>query len=1003
MPISVFVRLGRIVCRLLPSFAVLAILCVGVVSLTMPEPSQAQSIDPTQLLQSLVQGTGLSTGSIGGSSLGGSSTPSSTTPMTIQPAAPITPSQTPPSRLEQIMSRRANVSLSQFGYDLLGSGRAVTIPQTGGVADNYILGPGDQIVIDFRGQDNSEYTETVDRGGRILVPKLSPINVSGQTLGEFRKQLAADVGKAYVGSQVFAAIGNVRQISVVVAGEVYVPGTRLVTGLSTALDAILLSGGVEKTGSLRNVVLERGGQRFPIDLYSFLTQRGSSATTLLTDGDRIIVPPIGRTVAVTGWARRPGIYELSPGATEISTSSLLALAGGLEVRGRYRLSVLRVENNGSTSMVALAGTGGVIRDSEILFVQPGADYVQQQATLSGGIPLAGQYSVGRASSLAQVLKAPGALGPNPYTLFGMVSRRDPATLQRALIPITPLAVIHGSENMSLLSDDIVRVFSYDENRLMTAVVDAFVLRRQVAAQELRAPSAGAGNLFTATPALSTTSNGLTTVSAPTSATLDQPSATPSTPNTERQDIAQLSVQTLGDGGLLTNNSPSNGYQPYSSVPPQPQQNQSQQTIISPQSLLTGTTTGSSGQQTPQVVSLPSQVQQQSAPGPQPMNSQDVPANLQMQQVMAGEVPTNETAQTFGQLARQLDVDPLVLVHFLMDRSLTIDGAVQGPGTFLVGPNVSLQDLVSASGGALGWVDARNVELVSTTIDAASGTAQTSHRLLALNDPSGSNTLLMPHDEVRLHQIDTVVGVGSVTLQGQVRYPGTYQFQRGERLSELLLRAGGLTDVAYPYGTVFLRKSAAAIEQASYVRSAHELEEAVSEAVTAVGGDKTPPDALSEMEGVINDLRHTIPLGRISVLADPAVLASDPSRDVLLEDGDVIYIPQRSTTISVMGEVLQPGAFPVAPGMTVKDYLARAGGYNQFANDSMTFLVLPDGSAHQVDSSWLNFDNPEIPPGSTIVVPRDAQILSTRQLVLDIATVFQNLAVGAASLAVINSK
>jgi len=1008
MPKSGLSQWIRAFCRLLPPGAALAIACLASVTF-LSDRSQAQQVpqssDPTQVLRSILQGPN----AIDNSGLNTVQPPQNTNPMTFLPALP-NQSSLPPSRLEQIMSRRASVTLSQFGYDLVGSGQPVVVPQTGGVADDYILGPGDQIVVSFRGQENSEYTISVDRNGTVVLPRMPPINVSGRTLGEFRQQLAQSVKRAYVSTQAFASIGQLRQISVIVSGEVYIPGARLLTGLLTPLDAILLSGGIKKTGSLRHVILVRGGQRISVDLYNLLTQRGGGHIDRLTDGDKIIVPPIGRTVAVTGWVRTPGIFELAPGTAQISSAALLKLAGGLEVRGRYRLSVLRFQANGVSNLESLPAGGGTVRDSEILFVQPGADQTQQQATLSGGTPLAGAYSVGRAGTLASILKAPGALGTNPYTLFGVVSRRDPATMLRSLIPITPIAVVRGNEDMNLVSDDIVRVFSDDENRLITAVVDAFRLRRQAAEEALRAPAAGVYNSPPPPPTLSalpatTPTNGSPTdaaslLAAPKTQT-PQPQINPQsnqtntnpTPNTERQDIAELSVQTLGDGGVLTNNSPTNGYMPYGT---QSNQNFGSNSVNSINAQAAAVLAAQ------QQGSQPAQTSGSQSQRSANLNADtSLPPNMQQQQVVAGQVPTNEGVQTFGQLARQLNVDPLVLVHFLMDHSLTIDGAVHGPGTFLVGPDVTLADLVTGAGGTVGWVDARSVELVTTAIDQATGSARTTHQLVALNDPAQARTLVKPRDEIRLHQIDTVVGAGSVTLQGQVRYPGTYQFERGERLSELLLRAGGLTDVAYPYGTVFLRKSAADIERQSYARAARDLENQVAAGMTVIGSDKVPPTALSDMQAFIYELRNTTPLGRITVTADPALLASDPSHDILLESGDVIYIPQRSSTVSVMGEVLQPGAFPARPNMSVKDYLDRAGGYSQFADDSLTFVVLPDGTARQADSSWLNFDNPNIPPGSTIVVPRNAAILDTRQIILDITGIFRDLAVGAASLAVIS--
>jgi hypothetical protein len=144
------------------------------------------------------------------------------------------------------------------------------------------------------------------------------------------------------------------------------------------------------------------------------------------------------------------------------------------------------------------------------------------------------------------------------------------------------------------------------------------------------------------------------------------------------------------------------------------------------------------------------------------------------------------------------------------------------------------------------------------------------------------------------------------------------------------------------------------------------------------------------------------LGRISVTADPAMLAANPSRDPLLEAGDVIYVPQRPSTVTVLGQVNQPGSFLFVPDATVDDYIDRAGGYSAVSDKSLTFVVMPDGTARLADSSWLHFNSDDLPPGSTIVVERDISPIDGRQLILDIAAILQSFAVSAASLAVLHN-
>ena len=104
------------------------------------------------------------------------------------------------------------------------------------------------------------------------------------------------------------------------------------------------------------------------------------------------------------------------------------------------------------------------------------------------------------------------------------------------------------------------------------------------------------------------------------------------------------------------------------------------------------------------------------------------------------------------------------------------------------------------------------------------------------------------------------------------------------------------------------------------------------------------------------------LGRVTVIADPAVLAANPAADPLLESGDVVYVPQRPYSVSVLGEVLQPGSILFRQGMPAEDYIDHAGGYSQFADTSNTIIVLPDGSARRMETSWFDFGSEFDPTG-----------------------------------------
>lgn len=996
-------------------------LCLVALAAGFPDVGRAQSVPnvSSDTLNQLRQQFGQQGGAGGGTTdlvNGGQGN------IIIQSAPALSGPPLPASRLERIMSARAGARLEQFGYSQLGRGSPIAMAQTGAVQDDYVLGPGDQIVVSLRGQENSELRAEVNRNGEIVLPRLSPLAASGRSFGSFRQDLDAAVHRAYVATNASISVSRLRQISVLVSGEVNVPGSRLLTGLSSAVDALLVSGGVKKTGSLRNVRIKRGNREYSVDLYSVLTSGGTASDMRLADGDRIIVPPLGRTVAVTGLIRQPGIFELAPNQSAMSVRTLLAMSGGQEVRGRYRLSVLRIDPQGNSSLDALTGEVGQIHDSEILFVQLGSDQTSRQATLSGGSGLAGAYPVASGTKLAEMLRAPGALGTSPYTLFGIVVRKDPNTLLRSLVAFTPAAVLNGRENMDLQTDDFVRPISVNEASLLSNVVRAYLEKLATDQTILRNPLIDQ-NVATAAirPALPTAGGLPQTV--PTlpvskidelSFALDELTTAPA--DVQRADIISLmdlrAPGTLGTGsqeamlerqdqtGLPPRSSqmatPGNGGVP---VPPSASPNTVPGVQGSPGLGLP--TADASGSMSAGAAAYGNSYSGDGfADGSFERPSSQPAANFQETPVSAGRYVSNREVKTFGELVRQLDVDPLVLVNFLIEHRARLDGAVRGPGSYFVGPNVALNDLVQAAGGTINWADESGVELITTTIDRQTGRTATRRQSLPLGQTTLASYTVRARDTLHFNQVFSNVGMGSVTVQGEVRFAGSYPIIRGEHLSDLLARAGGLTNTAYAYGTVFLRKSAASAEHEGYLRAASEIENELVIAMTRVGNDKIDPSTFAAMQTFVNELRTQKAVGRVSITADPSILASKPELDPLLEAGDVLYIPQRPSTIAVLGQVMQQGSFPYRAGLTLKDYIEQAGGYAATSDESLTFIVLPDGSARRVQKSWLSFDAENLPPGSTIVVPRDVTPLDTRQLVLDVSSIFSQFAVSLASLAVL---
>jgi protein involved in polysaccharide export with SLBB domain len=313
-------------------------------------------------------------------------------------------------------------------------------------------------------------------------------------------------------------------------------------------------------------------------------------------------------------------------------------------------------------------------------------------------------------------------------------------------------------------------------------------------------------------------------------------------------------------------------------------------------------------------------------------------------------------------------------------------------------------MLQIAGGALDRADLSSVEVTSTIVDPLAGVSRT-ERVAYKGAPGDFRRVtLRSLDVVRLRPVFSDRDQGQVTVAGQVRFPGAFDITRAERLSSILERAGGLTDEAYAYGAIFTRRRAAAAEREGNLREARELEAqaATPSAFTLGTVEQDPNQRIQIVRTFAQQLREAPVLGRISVTADPAILRVRPDLDVLLEPGDSLYIPKRPSTITVSGEVLNSGTIQFESGLSVRDYIDRAGGTTQGADSGRTFVVLPDGSARTVSESWLSFNNNiMVPPGSTIIIPRDLQPFSFGPFVRGRNADHQPDRDHAASLAVIN--
>jgi protein involved in polysaccharide export with SLBB domain len=263
------------------------------------------------------------------------------------------------------------------------------------VTPDYVLGPGDQLLIRIWGQVNLNAQLTVDRTGSIYLSQVGEIHVAGLPYAQVRQHIHDAVGHIYKSFDLSVEMGQLRSIQVFVVGQARRPGTYTLSSLSTLVTALFATGGPSVQGSLRDIQLRRNGQTIThFDLYDLLILGDMSKDAQLLPGDVIFIPPVGAQVAVTGDVHIPAIYELK-GATTVEEA--LRFAGGPSATAsllRASLERLGAQKDRTVLDIALQGPGLAtpVQQADILRVLPISPQFQNTVTLRGNVAETGRFS-----------------------------------------------------------------------------------------------------------------------------------------------------------------------------------------------------------------------------------------------------------------------------------------------------------------------------------------------------------------------------------------------------------------------------------------------------------------------------------------------------------------------------------------------------------------------------------------------------------------------------------
>jgi polysaccharide export outer membrane protein len=800
--------------------------------------------------------------------------------------------------------------LKLYGQSLFANAPSTFSPASNTpVPANYIIGPGDELVVQLYGKENAEYRLTVGRDGKIVIPKLGPISIATMSFSEAKTFLAEHIKKQIIGVELSLTMGELRSMRIFVMGEAYKPGAYNVSSLSTITHALFVSGGVSDIASLRNIQLKRAGKLVQtLDLYDLLNFGDTRNDVILQPSDAIFIPTIDRTVSIEGQVRRPAIYELK---NEETLTDVIKLAGGKLAEGYEGAVNIRrfIDGEQIQLTVDLKHENINVVDGDNVVIPKITSFVSNSITLIGAVARPGKYQWKKNLRISEFLgngqKDLLEIADLTYVLVvrDINKNRDIELLQ---IDLTELDENDPTSNVELKENDRILVFSKIEDDVLgdLRLADLAYTKDELDLKEKELwQKRIEDKLFWESVGL-----------------IDEGSITPNLSEAQRE------------------------------------------------------------MQTSPVITLTK------AEREKVLKFKDTNYYSRKRMLSLLIVKLREQAK-HGK--------PLQLTE--------IAGEVKVPGIYPLTRNTTVNSLIKAAGGLTESSYLTKSEITRTTV-SETGIAEINHISFNPGDVLDGNTsdvILKSKDRVNIFTIPSWQEELKVTVKGEVEFPGEYTIRRGETLKDLLSRVGNLTQYGEPNAAIFTRESLKIQERKNLQKLAEDLRKQVaSEGLRTSSGAGGLVD-YDEVKKLLNDLTQVDAVGRL-VIDLQSLLNGNAMVNVVLEDGDVLYVPGQSQSINVIGEVYVPTSHLYSASLSFEDYISKSGGTKSLADDDRIYIIRADGSVKlpsRGNDFWFGGagENVGVLPGDTIVVPFDSDNIDNLTLWASATQIVYQLAVAVAAI------
>lgn len=354
-----------------------------------------------------------------------------------------------------------------FGRDIFNNKRLSFEPQMNiATPQNYVLGPGDQLVIDIYGATQESMKLTVSPDGEITIPEFGPVRVSGLSVASAQAKIRGKLGGYYQSSQIKTTLGQTRTIMVNVMGEVRVPGTYTLSAFATVFHALYMAGGISELGTLRSIKVYRQGRQISVvDVYEFILNGRLAGNVRLQDNDVIQVGTYDCIVDISGKVKRPMAYEMRHGE---SLSTLLKYSGGFT--GDAYKKLVRVLRN-SEEMKSVYNveefdfTSFKVADGDHISVDQIYDRFKNMVEIKGAVFRPGMYQLGdKVTSVRTLIERSAGLTEEAMVSKAVLRRLKPNRTQE-VISINIDAILNGTEaDIPLQNEDVLFIPTLSEHQ-----------------------------------------------------------------------------------------------------------------------------------------------------------------------------------------------------------------------------------------------------------------------------------------------------------------------------------------------------------------------------------------------------------------------------------------------------------------------------------------------------------------------------------------------------------